>query len=365
MSKKILFITVAVLLVASAAMGQQWWWYNKTIMYFGAQPAYDLDVIVRPNVPANLVFIELFQNFSQRPWPFPAGPWRLFHWFNPVPGPLNWGGIVHIGAGGPPGGGRILFMYFTDQNGNRIPRSLCWNANSRILYISWKDKAVNTTGPTGDVKLFLINDVTPMDEEGNPSNNEWDAPRKITARDIRYAVVDKPLPLEFLNDKNTYLNKELLQPLSDEVVIPYNDSAEFIISGVSLGQYVIVRWDNFAPPVGGSDSTQARDWFQFLVEEEPSSTGIKEYGLPEPTKLLEVNSFLEHPEIHYQLPKTAKVTLAVYSVAGERVTTLVDETKQAGAYTVSWNDSKVPAGVYIARLSVDGINAAEKMVRVK
>jgi hypothetical protein len=46
------------------------------------------------------------------------------------------------------------------------------------------------------------------------------------------------------------------------------------------------------------------------------------------------------------------VTLKVFDVLGREVTTLVNEAKQPGFYTVPWNTTSVDAGVYFYRLSI-------------
>lgn len=95
------------------------------------------------------------------------------------------------------------------------------------------------------------------------------------------------------------------------------------------------------------------------------SIGIKEQGLLDEVKFLDVSADFDKTSIRYQLPKATHVNLSVYSVAGERVATLVDELQPAGGHTLVWDGDDLPAGLYIARISADGIEAAEKMVRLK
>jgi len=75
-------------------------------------------------------------------------------------------------------------------------------------------------------------------------------------------------------------------------------------------------------------------------------------------------------QIRYTLPQNALVELSVYSADGRKVTTLVNEYKPAGTYTVHWDGTdaqgkRVSAGAYICRLEADGIQAVEKMIRLK
>ncbi len=62
------------------------------------------------------------------------------------------------------------------------------------------------------------------------------------------------------------------------------------------------------------------------------------------------NPFNPATSIPYALPTASKVTLEVFTVAGQHVATLVDEQKQAGNYTVTWDASGQSSGVYYYKL---------------
>jgi hypothetical protein len=59
-------------------------------------------------------------------------------------------------------------------------------------------------------------------------------------------------------------------------------------------------------------------------------------------------------DLEFSLPTTARVSLALYSVAGRKVASLLDETRDAGAHSVSLSRRGIAAGTYFAVLSVDG-----------
>jgi hypothetical protein len=68
--------------------------------------------------------------------------------------------------------------------------------------------------------------------------------------------------------------------------------------------------------------------------------------------------------IAFDVPRRARVTLAVYDISGRRVKTVVDETLSAGIY--ERDVSGFAPGVYVYRLSADGATiAARKMVVVR
>jgi hypothetical protein len=63
------------------------------------------------------------------------------------------------------------------------------------------------------------------------------------------------------------------------------------------------------------------------------------------------NPFNPTTTITYDVPKASEVTIAVYDVLGRKVATLVNETKSAGEYTISFDGSKLASGVYFYRMA--------------
>ena len=77
------------------------------------------------------------------------------------------------------------------------------------------------------------------------------------------------------------------------------------------------------------------------------------------------NPFNPSTTINYQLPATGKVTIGLYSIIGQLVMTLVDETKEAGYYTVNVNGSGLSSGTYIYKLESGSYSVTKKMVLLK
>ena len=81
------------------------------------------------------------------------------------------------------------------------------------------------------------------------------------------------------------------------------------------------------------------------------------------------NPFNPSTIIPYQLPTTTHVRLEVFNLLGQRLATLVDGERPAGAHTAHWDATDaagraVGAGVYIYRLSGDGHTVSRRMVLV-
>ena len=82
------------------------------------------------------------------------------------------------------------------------------------------------------------------------------------------------------------------------------------------------------------------------------------------------NPFNPATTIQFIVPSQGRVTLAIYDSLGSRVTTLVDDERNAGAYTWSWRGvddrgERVSSGVYFARVTHAVGTAMCKMVLVK
>lgn len=77
------------------------------------------------------------------------------------------------------------------------------------------------------------------------------------------------------------------------------------------------------------------------------------------------NPFNPSTFIHFVMPETADVKLAVYDMIGREVAVLVDGTVSQGSHTVSWDAGNASSGVYLYRLSSSGQVLTRKMTLVK
>ena len=70
------------------------------------------------------------------------------------------------------------------------------------------------------------------------------------------------------------------------------------------------------------------------------------------------------------LPSDGNVTLTVYNLLGQQVTTLVNDFRRAGTHTITWNGRNelgrdVSTGVYLYRIDAGDFSATKKMVLLK
>jgi len=82
------------------------------------------------------------------------------------------------------------------------------------------------------------------------------------------------------------------------------------------------------------------------------------------------NPFNPSTTILYEVPRRSRVELIIYNIIGQKVTTLFDEEKEAGRYSVVWSGrnetgSDVGSGVYFSCFRAEGYVAVRKLMLVR
>jgi len=79
------------------------------------------------------------------------------------------------------------------------------------------------------------------------------------------------------------------------------------------------------------------------------------------------NPFNPSTTIEYTIPENSQglVTLKVYNILGQTISTLVNEEKSAGTYKIRFSASSLPSGVYYYSLTANGSTTAKKMLLLK
>jgi len=88
---------------------------------------------------------------------------------------------------------------------------------------------------------------------------------------------------------------------------------------------------------------------------------IKEYALSSNYP----NPFNPTTQISYQITKNGFVNLVVYNALGQEVNQLVNQHQSSGKYSVKFNASNLPSGVYIYKLQAGEFSSVKKMMLIK
>jgi len=77
------------------------------------------------------------------------------------------------------------------------------------------------------------------------------------------------------------------------------------------------------------------------------------------------NPFNPTTTIKFDLPKDGIVELGVYDILGRKITTLINEYRNAGSYEHSFNASSLASGIYLYRIKINDFVSAKKMILLK
>ena len=77
------------------------------------------------------------------------------------------------------------------------------------------------------------------------------------------------------------------------------------------------------------------------------------------------NPFNPVTTISYSIPIKSQVELVIYNTLGERIKKLVKEEKEAGRYSVEFDATVLPSGVYFYRLQAGDFAETKKMVLLR
>ena len=183
------------------------------------------------------------------------------------------------------------------------------------------------------------------------------------------------LPGPLLTDG--FINEFNLEPLAGEIIDtagPFTVTLEFanpnandqfassVIhdgNGCQSGKNVV-----FAIPGGWFNACAlgvSGDWVFYAVYRQVNcATGVNDEYIVSSRPLASLpNPFRQSTEIRFELARPEHVELAVYDIAGRRVTTLLSRQLSSGLQTTAWDGtnavgSPVSAGTYFLRLQADG-----------
>jgi hypothetical protein len=174
----------------------------------------------------------------------------------------------------------------------------------------------------------------------------------------------------FINGDSTGASDAQLQPhqianlhLTDEA------RAEFEAQGYAVDETRNAdgTWDvKIKPADGGVGQTSSS------IDDSDTIGISRENALPEGFSLMQnkPNPFNPSTDIGYSIPQSARVSLEIFNINGQKVRTLVNEVQGAGEHTVIWDGKSdygdhVASGVYLYRLTAGETTTTRKMTLLK
>lgn len=114
--------------------------------------------------------------------------------------------------------------------------------------------------------------------------------------------------------------------------------------------------------LGNTDIEGARNIYDLIVSAIPyGPEAVSDYSLAQNYP----NPFNPTTSFDYAVKESGMVSIKVFSVTGREVATLVSDYQPAGKYSVSFDGTGLPSGIYIYRMEVNDFSASNKMVLLK
>ena len=207
-----------------------------------------------------------------------------------------------------------------------------------------------TTSASGTASVILNPDATVTFDETVTGLTPSAAHFHNGAIGVAAGVV-KSIPLTNNTASGTWSSSDATQPFTDALLRELVKGRLYLNAHTSTNPGGEIRGQ-----VIGSTGVATS------VEQKSSTDVPSEYRLNQNYP----NPFNPTTTITFEISKAAQVSLRVYNMIGQVVSTLVDGVKQPGLYNLSFDAAALPSGVYFYRLATDGAVAqTKKMVLLK
>jgi len=256
--------------------------------------------------------------------------------------------------------------------GNGLPQTICDISNSPYrgtIYVLWADQRNGILNP--DILLKKSTDkgitwsetkIVNNDNSSRPQFFPWMCIDPITG--IMYIV--------YYDRRNT------ISTMTEVYVARSTDGGEifsnFLVSESAfeatiqkfLGDYIsIVAYNGKAYPVWIRSDQFGRDIIITKIDESTLYANddeiVSDYSLNQNYP----NPFNPSTTIEYQIPEFSFISIKVYDVLGNEITTLVNEEKPVGSYEVEFSGIELASGVYYYKLQSGKSMMVKKMMIIK
>jgi len=165
----------------------------------------------------------------------------------------------------------------------------------------------------------------------------------------------------------SYIRNDMGWSFSKQIFNSDMGASDFFGGAVSMsGPYTIIGADG---KINGGNQYYAGAAYIYCTEGDivtsvstpPEQTLPIEYDL----KQNYPNPFNPVTTIEFDLPRASTVTLKIYTILGEEITTLVSDKLPAGTHRYFWNPSALASGVYLYRIESKEYTKTKKMVFLK
>ncbi len=222
---------------------------------------------------------------------------------------------------------------------------------------------LNLVGLRQQLTTLVTGEIINTQIFGNGGPPDWD---NTDLEDLLSPQTDKRTAYTWRSDNSSFPPGRLdFQIYSNSVI---NVEKDFVIqtevmSSSRLAQYGLQQFD----------TKDASDHFPKITDYNfDLITLVSEPNIPSDFKLYQnfPNPFNPSTKIKFTIPQEVRgkmqyVKLKIYDVLGNEIATIIDEEKTAGTYSIEYNASGLPSGIYFYKLRAGNFIETKKMLLIK
>jgi len=206
--------------------------------------------------------------------------------------------------------------------------------------------------------VYSINASTLKFKAFNLSTNEKlledliQAPTSLTERTTLY--------LKMINNKYGYVSICNIENTSTYILKIFIDTRVNVVDLLEIKEYT-----RFAPIKIYNGTVYVS--IAGTIYKIDKVTSLKEPEIPTKFMLYQnyPNPFNPSTTISYDLPQRSRVKLTIHNLLGQEVATLVNGEQEPGRYSVKFDASGLPSGIYFYRLEAGNFIEQKKMILIK
>ncbi len=214
-----------------------------------------------------------------------------------------------------------------------------YNVGGRFGYAYNSDQRLNKTH--AGVVLLSTDDDTfyAIDNVNDIYDGFTDAEKWTSLSNRRNHVTEGPSDISFVSGTGPHVLN------ADEQI----EIAFALIAGTSLDELK-------------DAASRSREKFASLVTDVNDDVVLPiEYSLTQNYP----NPFNPTTTINYSIPNDGRVTIKVFDILGSEITTLVNKYQTSGRYSLEFNGTDLPSGLYICRMNAGNYSTSRKMLLIK
>lgn len=239
------------------------------------------------------------------------------------------------------------------------------------------DNGATWTWSTSGMNTHMVYSIAAF-PDGNGSLNVfagtwWEGVFISKDNGVSWTEINRGLTNLTINSFAAYGNNIFVGTCGDGVFLTTDNGAnrtQFItgLTNTVIEAFAISETEIFVGTLGGG--VLRRPISEMITEVNGRENQIiSEFGLAQNYP----NPFNPSTKIRYSVPnvfasesnQSQVVTLKIYDILGNQVTTLVNEEKPAGSYEVEFNAANLPSGTYFYRLKAGDFVQTNKMILIK